>query len=197
MYFGHLNNPDLNYLHKNIKTNNTFKYTNMTSNNLFKLIEHGDYVEVNPLFYYDKVEVSDPNAVIRQNNIIITKDDDTTFTFTSTQKIKDVQVYTKKVSDFYLIYILNEWCKGLHDIPVRVTTTECDDMEAVSLEATTLLTEDYLGDFDSFYDEPIETTDYNSNTDGLITYITTESTIYIEITINDKKYCFKTGGESE
>ena len=197
MYYGHLNNPDLNYLHHNIKANTTLKYTDMTSNNLFKLVDHGDHVEVNPLFYYDAVEVSDPNAVIRQNNIIITKDDDTEFVFTSQQRIKDVQIYTKKVNNVYLIYILNEWCKGLHDIPVRVTTTECDDMEAVSLEATTVLTDDYLGDFQSFYDEPIETTDYNSNTNGLVTYITTESAVYVEITINEEKYCFKTGGESE
>ena len=197
MYFGHLNNPDLNFLHKNIKTNNTFKYTNMTSNNLFKLVEHGDYVEVNPLFYYDTVEVSDPNAVIRQNNIIITKDDDTTFTFTSEQRITDVQVYVKKVSGVYLVYLLNEWCQGLHSIPVRITTTDCEDIETITLETTTLLTSDYLGDFDSFYDEPIETTNHNSNPNGLVTYITTEPPIYIEITINDKKYCFKTGGESE
>ena len=197
MYYGHLNNPDLNYLHHNIKSNTTLKYTDMTSNNLFKLVGHGDHVEVNPLFYYDAVEVSDPNAVIRQNNIIIIEDEDTEFTFTSEQRINDVQVYVKKVSGVYLVYLLNEWCQGLHSIPVRITTTDCEDIETITLETTTLLTSDYLGDFQSFYDEPIETIDHNTNTNGLVTYITTESTVYVEITINEEKYCFKTGGESE
>jgi hypothetical protein len=167
----------------------------MIGNNLFKIVEHGNFAEINPLFYYDSVEVSDKTAVIRQNNIIIKKNNNTEFTFTSTQLIKNVQVYTQKVNDdYYMVYILNEWCDGYHSIPVRVTTSECEDILEVPLESTTLLTNDYLGDFTTYYTEPIETTDYTTNQDGLILHITNETTLYVEITIQNKKYVFKTGG---
>lgn len=195
MYYGNLNNPDLNFLHHKTLVNSTFKYSEMIGNNLFKIVEHGDFAEINPLFYYDSVEVSDKTAVIRQNNIIIKKNNNTEFTFTSTQLIKNVQVYTQKVNDdYYMVYILNEWCDGLHSIPLRVTTSECEDILEVPLESTTLLTNDYLGDFTTYYTEPIETTDYTTNQDGLILHITNETTLYVEITIQNKKYVFKTGG---
>lgn len=195
MYYGHLNDSDLNFLHGKTLVTKTFKYADMVSNNLFKIFEHGDFVEINPLFYYDSVEVSDKTAVIRQNNIIIKKNNNTEFTFTSTQLIKNVQVYTQKVNDdYYMVYILNEWCDGYHSIPVRVTTTPNDDIPSIPLESTILLTEDYLGDFNTYYTEPIETTDYITNQDGLIIHIPNETTLYVEITIQNKKYVFKTGG---
>ena len=195
MYYGNLNNPDLNFLHHKTVVNATFKYSEMINNNLFKIFEHGDFVEINPLFYYDNVEVSDKTAVIRENNIIIKKNNNTEFTFTSTQRINQVQLYCQKVNEnYYLVYILNEWCDGLHSIPVRVTTSECETIPEVSLETTTILTDDYLGDFNTYYTEPIETTDYTTNQDGLILHITNETTIYVELTINNRKYCFKTGG---
>ena len=195
MYYGHLNDSDLNFLHGKTLVTKTFKYADMVSNNLFKIFEHGDFVEINPLFYYDSVEVSDKTAVIRQNNIIIKKNNNTEFTFTSTQLIKNVQVYTQKVNDdYYMVYILNEWCDGLHNIPVRVTTSENDDIPSIPLETTTILTDNYLGDFNTYYTEPIETTDYTTNQDGLILHITNETTLYVEITIQNKKYVFKTGG---
>lgn len=195
MYYGHLNDKDLNFLHHRTLVSRTFKYEDMSSNTLFKIVEHGNFVEINPLFYYANVEVSDPTAVIRENNIIIKKNNNTEFTFTSPQKIQQVQVYAKKTDNAYSIYLLNEWCDGLHDIPVRVTTAFCDTMLGVPLETTTILTEDYRGDFKTYYpNEHIETTDYTTSTDGLIIHITDTTPIYIEININNEKYCFKTGG---
>ena len=197
MYYGNLNNPDLNFLHHKTLVNATFKYSEMIGSNLFKIFEHGDFVEINPLFYYDTVEVTDKTAVIRENNIIIKQNNNTEFTFTSTQRITNVQIYCQKVNSNYMIYILNEWCDGYHSIPVRITTSENEDIPLIPLETTTILTDDYLGDFNTYYTEPIETTDYITNQDGLILHITNETTIYVELTINEEKYCFKTGGESE
>lgn len=195
MYYGNLNNDDLNFLHHQTVVNATFKYSEMINNTLFKIFEHGDFAEINPLFYYDNVEVTDKEAVIRKNNIIIKKNNNTSFTFTSTQRINQVQLYCQKVNEnYYLVHILNEWCDGLHSIPVRVTTSECETIPEVSLETTTILTDDYLGDFNTYYTEPIETTDYITNQDGLILHITNETTLYVEITIQNKKYVFKTGG---
>lgn len=195
MYYGNLNNPDLNFLHHRTVVNATFKYSEMIENNLFKIFEHGDFAEINPLFYYDNVEVSDETAVIRENNILLKKNNNTEFVFTSTQRITNVQIYCQKVNSNYMIYILNEWCDGYHSIPVHVTTSENDDIPSIPLETTTLLTDDYQGDFNTYYTEPIETSDYTTNKKGLTIHNTPQNTIYIETTIQNKKYCFKTGGE--
>ena len=194
MYFGTLNDNDLNNLHHTTHVNLTIKYEDMISNDLFYLIDHDTFVEVNPLFYYDKVEVSDKEAVIRQNNILLKKNNNTRFTFTSQQTPSIVQVHTHKTSTNWQIYIINQWCKGLHDIPVRITTTATSDIETINPDTTTILTTDYINNFNTLYDTPPETDNYTTLQNGIITHTTTATTLYIELTINNTTYTFKTTG---
>ena len=188
MYFGNINDTDLNEQHGRIKDNIKTSLTDLLTNNLFHTetttMAGKTYYKIIPLFYYDKVTTNDKDAQILDRLIICQSKADTVFNFTSPHLHKKYKIYTTYITGtdnqyYYHIRILDEWGRGIPDQTCQITS-ETPDQTTTTIDTGTLTRIDESsnkGDYNSKYDTPPISETLTSNQNGLIIYTTEETSI--------------------
>lgn len=105
-----LENSEIQKLHKLLKINmNCFLNDILNDEEMFKVEDNGDYYNIYPLFYCDKIETDGNALIIDTYKITCRKNYEQILMFISDTLIVTQNTYIiKKVEDNYIIFIFDE-----------------------------------------------------------------------------------------
>lgn len=170
MYFTNISYKELLEFHNQVKVNFKIKLTDVVNSGLFKVESIGELLKIYPIFYTDRIESTNSNDKIMDNQCIICEDnEDTILYFIADEKLPVLSLEYSYYSDFvnYIVFYLYDGLTGsnIYNATAEFTFKENDE---ITKELT-----------------------LNSDRNGII-YLDTTKISYDELTIN-----FKTNGATK